>query len=155
MSQSSAAATPEWPPRSRSSAAIHRSASPCCVDRLEEFIDEAGLECDKIRPGFLRVATAPSYVNRLRKQVELMTSLGFDRINWIDAAATRRMVDSELGDTSIATFIGSGRTLRKSRSSIAGAVRSRSRRISLQPSGTSATITTPSTRWVASGTVSR
>jgi glycine/D-amino acid oxidase-like deaminating enzyme len=24
-----------------------------CVDRLEEFIDEAGLECDKVRPGFL------------------------------------------------------------------------------------------------------
>jgi hypothetical protein len=28
-----------------------------CVDRLEEFIDEAGLDCGKIRPGFLRVAT--------------------------------------------------------------------------------------------------
>jgi glycine/D-amino acid oxidase-like deaminating enzyme len=66
-----------------------------CVDRLEEFIDEAGLECDKVRPGFLRVATAPSYVRRLRKQVELMASLGFDGISWIDAAATREMVGSE------------------------------------------------------------
>jgi glycine/D-amino acid oxidase-like deaminating enzyme len=66
-----------------------------CVDRLERFIDEAGLECDKLRPGFLRVATTPTYVSRLRKQVELMASLGFDDISWIDANATREMVDSE------------------------------------------------------------
>jgi glycine/D-amino acid oxidase-like deaminating enzyme len=66
-----------------------------CVDGLEQFIDEAGLECDKIRPGFLRVATTPSYVTRLRKQVELMGSLGFGGISWIDAAETREMVHSE------------------------------------------------------------
>src|SRR5215207_1711257 len=66
-----------------------------CVDRLERFIDEAGLECDKLRPGFLRVATTPTYVSRLRKQVELMASLGFDEISWIGANATREMVDSE------------------------------------------------------------
>jgi glycine/D-amino acid oxidase-like deaminating enzyme len=65
-----------------------------CVDRLEEFIDEAGLDCHKIRPGFLRVATTPAYVKRLRKQVTLMSSLGFEGIEWIDAAATRKMVDS-------------------------------------------------------------
>jgi glycine/D-amino acid oxidase-like deaminating enzyme len=66
-----------------------------CVDRLERFIDEAGLECDKVRPGFLRVATTPTYVTRLRKQVELMASLGFAGLSWIDAEATREMVDSE------------------------------------------------------------
>jgi glycine/D-amino acid oxidase-like deaminating enzyme len=66
-----------------------------CVDKLERFIDEAGLECDKIRPGFLRVATTPSYIPRLRKQVELMSSLGFDGISWIGAAETREMVASE------------------------------------------------------------
>jgi glycine/D-amino acid oxidase-like deaminating enzyme len=66
-----------------------------CVDELERFIDEAGLECEKRRPGFLRVATTPSYVKRLRKQVKLMSSLGFEGISWIDAAATRSMVDSE------------------------------------------------------------
>jgi glycine/D-amino acid oxidase-like deaminating enzyme len=48
-----------------------------CVDRLERFIDEAGLDCGKIRPGFLRVATTPAYVKRLQKQVRLMSSLGF------------------------------------------------------------------------------
>jgi glycine/D-amino acid oxidase-like deaminating enzyme len=66
-----------------------------CVDELDRFIDEAGLVCDKARPGFLRVATTPSYVKRLLRQVELMASLGFDGITWLDAAATREMVDSE------------------------------------------------------------
>ena len=66
-----------------------------CVDELEQFIDDEGLDCDKIRPGFLRVATTPSYVKRLQKQVELMRSLGFDGISWIDADETRAMVDSE------------------------------------------------------------
>lgn len=66
-----------------------------CVDELERFIDEAGLECDKLRPGFLRVATTPSYVKRLQKQVELMESLGFGGISWLDATDTRAMVNSE------------------------------------------------------------
>ncbi|MFN8159816.1 MAG: FAD-binding oxidoreductase [Solirubrobacterales bacterium] len=65
-----------------------------CVDELEGFIDSEGLECDKIRPGFLRVATTPGYVKRLRRQVELMSSLGFGGISWIGAEETRRMVDS-------------------------------------------------------------
>jgi glycine/D-amino acid oxidase-like deaminating enzyme len=66
-----------------------------CVDELEAFIDEAALDCDKIRPGFLRVATTPSYVKRLRKQVELMRGLGFEGISWLDADATKAMVNSE------------------------------------------------------------
>jgi glycine/D-amino acid oxidase-like deaminating enzyme len=66
-----------------------------CVDELERFIDEARLNCDKLRPGFLRVATTPSYVKRLRKQVELMESLGFEGISWLDATATRAMVNSD------------------------------------------------------------
>ncbi len=65
-----------------------------CVDGLERFIDDAGLECGKIRPGFLRVATTPAYVGRLRKQVSLMSSLGFSGIEWIDAEAVRSMVNS-------------------------------------------------------------
>jgi glycine/D-amino acid oxidase-like deaminating enzyme len=66
-----------------------------CVDELERFIDEADLDCEKLRPGFLRVATTPSYVKRLQSQVELMASLGFEGISWLDAAATREMVDSD------------------------------------------------------------
>jgi glycine/D-amino acid oxidase-like deaminating enzyme len=66
-----------------------------CVDGLERFIDEEGLDCDKVRPGFLRVATTPSYVKRLRRQVQLMESLGFDGITWISAPEAREMVDSQ------------------------------------------------------------
>jgi glycine/D-amino acid oxidase-like deaminating enzyme len=65
-----------------------------CVDELERFIDAESLDCDKIRPGFLRVATTPTYVKRLQHQVELMKSLGFSGIDWIDAAETRAMVES-------------------------------------------------------------
>ena len=65
-----------------------------CVDRLEEFIDEAGLDCGQIRPGFLRVATTPAYARRLQNQVRLMSSLGFGGIEWIDADTTRKMVNS-------------------------------------------------------------
>jgi glycine/D-amino acid oxidase-like deaminating enzyme len=65
------------------------------VDEFEAFIDREDIDCDKIRPGFLRVATTASYVKRLHKQVDLMQSLGFDGITWIDAAEARAMVDSE------------------------------------------------------------
>jgi glycine/D-amino acid oxidase-like deaminating enzyme len=65
-----------------------------CVDRLDRFIDDAGLDCRKIRPGFLRVATTPGYVRRLQRQVRLMTSLGFGGIDWIGAAETKAMVNS-------------------------------------------------------------
>ena len=66
-----------------------------CVDELERFIDSESIDCDKIRPGFLRVATTPSYVKRLQHEVELMGSLGFDGIEWIDADATAERVRSE------------------------------------------------------------
>jgi glycine/D-amino acid oxidase-like deaminating enzyme len=65
------------------------------VDELEAFIDREKLDCDKIRPGFLRVATTESYISRLRKQVDLMQSLGFDGITWLPADETRAMVDSD------------------------------------------------------------
>ncbi|MCX6373300.1 MAG: FAD-binding oxidoreductase [Actinobacteria bacterium] len=65
-----------------------------CVDELERFIDDEQLDCDKIRPGFLRVATTPGYAKRLQSQVELMQSLGFDGITWIDADETKAMVSS-------------------------------------------------------------
>ncbi len=65
------------------------------VDELERFVDDEHLDCAKIRPGFLRVATTPSYIKRLQKQVDLMNGLGFCDIEWIDRRAVRSMVDSE------------------------------------------------------------
>src|SRR5699024_8537921 len=41
------------------------------IDEMEAFIDEEGFDVDKIRPGFLRAATTPSYVKRLRNQIDL------------------------------------------------------------------------------------
>ena len=64
------------------------------VDTLDDLIQREKLDCDRIRPGFLRVATAPAYVARLHHEVELMKSLGFGGIDWIDAEAVRARVNS-------------------------------------------------------------
>jgi glycine/D-amino acid oxidase-like deaminating enzyme len=64
------------------------------VDTLDELILREGLECDRIRPGFLRVATTASYIKRLQHDIELMASLGFLGIDWIDREAVRARVDS-------------------------------------------------------------
>ena len=64
------------------------------VDMLDDLIQREKLDCDRIRPGFLRVATAPAYVARLHHEVELMKSLGFGGIDWIDAEAVRARVNS-------------------------------------------------------------
>lgn len=65
------------------------------VDHLDELIQREDLDCDRIRPGFLRTATTPGYVKRLRHDVELMNGLGFDDIYWLDAPAVRRRVASQ------------------------------------------------------------
>ncbi len=65
------------------------------VDATDEFIQREKLDCDRIRPGFLRVATTPGYIKRLQHDVELMKSLGFSGIEWIGASETRAMVNSE------------------------------------------------------------
>jgi glycine/D-amino acid oxidase-like deaminating enzyme len=64
------------------------------VDALDELIQREQLDCDRIRPGFLRVATTPGYVRRLKEDVELMQSLGFAGIDWIGEQETRARVNS-------------------------------------------------------------
>jgi glycine/D-amino acid oxidase-like deaminating enzyme len=64
------------------------------VDTLDELIDREGLDCDKIRPGFLRVATTQRYLRRLQREVELMNGLGFDDIYWLDEKQVRERVES-------------------------------------------------------------
>jgi glycine/D-amino acid oxidase-like deaminating enzyme len=65
------------------------------VDYLDEFIQREQLDCDRIRPGFLRVATTLGYIKRLQHDIRLMKSLGFSGLDWIDAQETRAMVNSE------------------------------------------------------------
>ncbi|HUH13361.1 MAG TPA: FAD-binding oxidoreductase [Longimicrobiales bacterium] len=66
------------------------------VDTLDELIEREGLDCDKIRPGFLRVATTESYLRKVRKEVELMNGLGFDDIHFLDRAEVAERVRSPL-----------------------------------------------------------
>jgi glycine/D-amino acid oxidase-like deaminating enzyme len=64
------------------------------VDHLDELIQRERLDCDRLRPGFLRTATTPGYVKRIRHDVELMNSLGFDDIYWLDATQVQQRVNS-------------------------------------------------------------
>lgn len=64
------------------------------VDGLDEFIQREKLDCDRLRPGFLRVATTPGYIKRLQHEVDLMKELGFSGIDWIEAEEVREMVNS-------------------------------------------------------------
>ena len=64
------------------------------VEAMDEVITREGLHCDRIRPGFLRTATTEGYVRRLQHDVALMQSLGFHGIDWIDAEAVRKRIDS-------------------------------------------------------------
>ncbi|MBE0409940.1 MAG: FAD-dependent oxidoreductase, partial [Anaerolineales bacterium] len=65
------------------------------VDTLDDFILKHALDCDRTRPGFLRVATTPAYLKRLQNDIDLMKSLGFEGIDWIDAKEMRSRVNSE------------------------------------------------------------
>ncbi len=64
------------------------------VDELDAFIQREQIACDRIRPGFLRVATTPAYVKRLQEDVERMNRFGFDDIYWLDRAQTCQRVNS-------------------------------------------------------------
>lgn len=66
------------------------------VDTLDELVDREGLDCDKIRPGFLRVATTGPYLRKIRKEVELMNGLGFDDIYFLDRDEVQERVRSPL-----------------------------------------------------------
>jgi glycine/D-amino acid oxidase-like deaminating enzyme len=64
------------------------------VDTMGELIAREGLDCDCIRPGFLRTATTEAYVRRLQADVTLVQSLGFGGLDWIDAESVRKRVNS-------------------------------------------------------------
>ncbi|MBM4445982.1 MAG: FAD-dependent oxidoreductase [Chloroflexi bacterium] len=66
------------------------------VDIIGELVAEHKLDCDYERTGFLRMATTPAYVKRIRGEVELAKSLGLEGIDWLEADAARARVNSEL-----------------------------------------------------------
>jgi glycine/D-amino acid oxidase-like deaminating enzyme len=61
---------------------------------LEAMIAEHAIDCDYERAGFLRVATAPRYVSRIRKEIDLFRSLGIEGMEWLDAEALAARVRS-------------------------------------------------------------
>lgn len=65
------------------------------VDGLEELIKTENLDCDMIRPGFLRAATTQGYIKRIQHDVKLMNELGFDDIYWISRDEVRQKVNSK------------------------------------------------------------
>jgi glycine/D-amino acid oxidase-like deaminating enzyme len=65
------------------------------VDAFDHLILTENLDCDRIRPGFLRAATTPAYIRKLKHEVELMAGLGFQGIDWLEASEIRERVNSE------------------------------------------------------------
>ena len=66
------------------------------VDTVGELVEEENLECDYIRPGFLRMATTPGYVKKVKKQIELVHELGFTGVEWLERDQARALVNSDL-----------------------------------------------------------
>jgi glycine/D-amino acid oxidase-like deaminating enzyme len=64
------------------------------VDYLDETIQREAIQCECIRPGFLRTATTEGYVRRIQHDVEMMQALGFQGIEWIDADAVQTRINS-------------------------------------------------------------
>ncbi|MGE4129203.1 MAG: NAD(P)/FAD-dependent oxidoreductase [Hyphomicrobiaceae bacterium] len=54
------------------------------IDALEEMVRTHGIDCDFQRGGFLKVATSPSYVGRIKEEMELFQSLGLDGFVWLE-----------------------------------------------------------------------
>ena len=69
------------------------------IDTLDALIKEHALDCDFVRGGFLKVATSPRYVARIKSEIEAMGALGIDGFEWLDENETRARVASE-------TFLG-------------------------------------------------
>ncbi|MBI4544685.1 MAG: FAD-binding oxidoreductase [Gemmatimonadetes bacterium] len=60
------------------------------VDALDDLIQKEALECDRIRPGFLRMATSRPYMARLRREVELAERISARSTQTIGASQPQR-----------------------------------------------------------------
>ena len=64
------------------------------VDEVDRLILSEKIDCDRIRPGFLRMATTKGYIKRLKHQVERMNTFGFEDVYWLDPDEARQRVNS-------------------------------------------------------------
>src|SRR3990172_8502638 len=53
------------------------------VDYVGELVEKHGIDCEYERPGFLRVATTPAYVERIQRGIALAESLGLSGVEWL------------------------------------------------------------------------
>jgi glycine/D-amino acid oxidase-like deaminating enzyme len=65
------------------------------VEAMDDLILREKLDCARLRPGFLRVATTRAYIRKLQDEVELMQGLGFQGIHWMDQEEVHKRVRSE------------------------------------------------------------
>ena len=66
------------------------------VDMLQELIERHRIDCDYEHPGFLRVATAGRYRERILHEIEMARSLGLEGIEWLDRDRLSEQVASPL-----------------------------------------------------------
>jgi glycine/D-amino acid oxidase-like deaminating enzyme len=64
------------------------------VDLVGELVKEHKLDCDYELPGFLRIATTPAYVKRIKEEVDLVKELGLTGVDWIEADEVQKRVRS-------------------------------------------------------------
>jgi len=66
------------------------------VELVERLVRHNRIECEYERVGLLKVATTPAHERRLRADVEQARRTGLQGVEWLDAKAVRRQVDSPL-----------------------------------------------------------
>jgi glycine/D-amino acid oxidase-like deaminating enzyme len=64
------------------------------VDYVDDLIKKHDLQSEYWFPGFLRAATTPAYVKRIQHDIEILTSMGIQGIEWMDADQLREQVNS-------------------------------------------------------------
>lgn len=64
------------------------------IAALEAMIAEHAIDCDYERTGFLKVATAPAYIARIRDEIDLFQSLGIEGFEWLDPSQLAQRVRS-------------------------------------------------------------
>ncbi|HBY93832.1 MAG TPA: oxidoreductase [Chloroflexi bacterium] len=69
------------------------------VENVGRLVREEQINCDYERTGLMTVATSPGGARRLQRETALANALGFHEIHYLDAAETRRRVNS-------ATYLG-------------------------------------------------
>ena len=66
------------------------------VDYVDDLVREHAIQSDYEFTGFLRAATTPGYVRRIKHDLEILVSMGITGIEWIEADEIRDQVDSPL-----------------------------------------------------------